>query len=81
MTQEDKSIRSNSCPGRPTGFSTAPAQVPTGYGLAASTRLEQNPHENDETLRTAVDQDIVGIAQADMAVRTSLLQHPGIISL
>lgn len=75
MPREDKSIRSNSRPGRPIGSSPAPAQVPTGSGQVAQTRLEQNPHENDDTLRTTADQDIVGIAQADMAVRTSILQQ------
>lgn len=70
MPQEDKSIRSNSRPGKPAGSSPAPTQVPsTNSGQVASTSPEQDLHENEERLRAIVNQVVVGIVQTDLAGR------------
>jgi PAS domain S-box-containing protein len=68
MPQEDKSISSNSRPGKPTGSSPAPTQAPsTNSGHVTSTSSEQDLRESEERLRAIVNQVIVGIVQADLA--------------
>src|SRR5450759_4404396 len=74
MLPEDRLTSSNSHPGKPTGSSPAPTQVPsTGSGQVASTSLEK---DYTKTMSPSAPSLISsGIVQANLAVRTFIVQQ------